>query len=136
MMVAEDFTNAEMEMAVASSDWGHRVVEELRSFFASSPWREEGVDLISAELGTGESGGPMLIAVYDHYAYPSRLGYRRPLDQEPFALVYHGSPAEAMAETIAQREISEPIAPASGSFKMDDAGIAWWTWPPIQPSNS
>ncbi len=38
-------SQAEYEEAVASSDWGSRVVEELRRYFATGQWLMEPVEL-------------------------------------------------------------------------------------------
>ena len=131
MVLEMDFTDAEMLNAVASSDWGSQVLESLRAYFASGDWLPEPVEPVLIELQTGEDGGPVLVAVYDHSGYPFRVGYRRPLDRMPFALVCSGTPAQSMAESIARYEIAEPIAPASGEFVVDSNGIHWWSWPPL-----
>jgi hypothetical protein len=108
------------------------VVEALRVYFESGQWLMEPVQLVSAELEVDSEGHPYLMAIYDHPYYHDRLGYRRPLDREPFVLTDLGSPAESMAGMIAQYEISEPVAPVDGMSDPDDTGTRWWTWPPVE----
>jgi hypothetical protein len=69
---------ADYDEAVASSEWGSRVVDELRRYFSEGQWLMEPVHLVSAELEVGPDGGPVLVAIYDHSGYRDRLGYRCP----------------------------------------------------------
>lgn len=121
-------SQAEYDEAIASPEWGSRVIDQLRRYLSEGQWLLQPVELISAELEVGPDGGPVLAAIYDHSGYRDRLGYRRPLDRPPWPLEYRDSPAESLAESIARWEISEPIAPADGSSEKDGAGVRWWTY--------
>jgi hypothetical protein len=121
-------SQSDYDEAVASPDWGNRVVNALRSYFATGQWLMEPVDLISADLEVGPDGGPVLVAIYDLHGYRDRLGYRRPLDRPPNPIEYRDSPAASLAASIAQYEISEPIAPSDGSSERERDGVRWWMY--------
>jgi hypothetical protein len=127
------WTQAELEAAIASPDWGHLVVDALNAYFATDQWLVEPCTLVSAELEIDPRGRPVLLAIYDHPGYHDRLGYRRRLD-DPHVLEYLGPPAQSMAGMIARYELSEPCAPPDGTSEPDSNGVRWWEWGWPNPS--
>jgi hypothetical protein len=121
------WTQAELEEAIASPDWGAQVVEALKAYFATGQWLMESCTLVSAEFEFDSDGHPVLLATYDHSGYRDRLSYRRRLD-DPHVLEYLGPPAASMAGMIARYEISEPCAPPDGASEVDSTGVRWWEW--------
>jgi hypothetical protein len=126
--------------ALASPDWGDRVVRVLRERFASATPLLEDARLISAEAERDEDGTPILRAVYTHPFTSGTFGVRRRLDQRPASgLPQVGETVEAwLADWIANFDIAEPLGRYALVLVTDEAGVGWWGYgypelPPLEP---
>jgi hypothetical protein len=106
------------------SDFGHRVVEALRTYFRDGKWLLEPATLVDAQLTSDPDGVPVLLAVYDHPYVSERLGLRRRLDR--WGPGDDGADAEALAKEIAIYEISEPLGRYYDPLVEDGQSVWWW----------
>ena len=132
----------EWREAVASPEWGDRVLRALRERFASTTPLLEDARLISATVERDDEGAPILRAVYTHPFTPGTFGVRRRLDEPPAAgLPQVGQTVEDwLADWIANFDIAEPIGRYFLVLVTDDAGVGWWGYgypelPPLDPGS-
>jgi hypothetical protein len=142
--VERDLADVEQEWreAVASPEWGDRVLRALTERFASATPLLEGARLISATAERDDDGSPILRAIYTHPFTPGTFGVRRRLDEPPAAgLPQVGLTVEVwLADWIANFDIAEPIGRYSLVLVTDDDGVGWWGYgypelPPLAPGS-
>jgi hypothetical protein len=114
---------------MSSDDWGARVVEALRAYFANGGWLLHPTTLVDTRLDLDPDGTSVVVAVYEHVFYKQRIGLRHRLVTGPMTIPEGFSPEEAMAQDIAVYEISEPLGTYYYRLVEDSSGIWWWKWP-------